>query len=131
MPRVRRARTSAAPSLVAPHRSARRDTVVTEHTADWTTRWPFTTPEGSEARMFIQWKGTDVCLDFYCPCGAHSHLDDSFAYFVECPHCGAVFEMGTQVIAKRTTSPHGRPKVMEPDEAMPPRVLPPEGADDA
>lgn len=64
-------------------------------------RFPFTTPEGSEARMFIQWKGTDVCLDFYCPCGTHGHFDGYFAYAVRCPECGAVFEMGTQVIVKR------------------------------
>lgn len=82
--------------------------------------WPFTTPEGSEARMFIQWKGTDVCLDFYCPCGAHCHLDSDFAYFVQCPHCESVFEMGTQVIARRTAAPTGYPKVMEPDESAAP-----------
>lgn len=63
--------------------------------------FPFTTPSGSDASMFIQWKGTNVCLDFYCQCGAHGHLDDSFAYNVECPKCGAVYEMGTQVIARR------------------------------
>lgn len=24
---------------------------------------------------FIQWKGTDVCMDVYCKCGYHSHID--------------------------------------------------------
>lgn len=67
------------------------------------TAFPFTTPEGSEVDMFIQWKGTKVCLDFTCPCGASGHLDESFAYFIHCPGCGAVYQMGTQVIAKRTT----------------------------
>lgn len=65
--------------------------------------FPFTTPAGSDASMFIQWKGTDVCLDFRCPCGADGHVDASFTYFIHCPSCGAVYEMGTQVIAKRTT----------------------------
>jgi hypothetical protein len=87
--------------------------------------WPFTTPEGSDANMFIQWKGTEVCLDFHCPCGAHCHLDSGFAYFVQCPHCDSIFEMGTQVIAKRTTKTGGEPKVMEPDEDMPTRVTSP------
>jgi len=63
--------------------------------------FPFTTPAGSDAEMFIQWKGTDVCLDFYCPCGTHGHFDGMFAYAVRCPHCNAIYEMGTQVIAKR------------------------------
>ena len=32
---------------------------------------------------FIQWKGTDLCMDFYCPeCGDHSHFDGEFAYSI-------------------------------------------------
>lgn len=63
--------------------------------------FPFTTPEGSDAHMFIQWKGTDVCLDFHCPCGTHSHLDADFTYYVRCAGCGSIYQMGTQVIAKK------------------------------
>lgn len=42
---------------------------------------------------FIQWKGTDVCLDFYCTCGMQSHIDASFVYAIECPACGSIFDM--------------------------------------
>lgn len=70
--------------------------------ADEASEFPFTTPEGSDAKMHIQWKGTDVCLDFYCPCGTQGHFDGDFAYFIHCPDCGTVYELGTQVIAKRT-----------------------------
>ena len=79
------------------------------------TEHPFTKPAGSDASMFIQWKGTDVCLDFTCACGATGHLDTDFAYFVECPSCGAVYEMGTQVIVKRIVpaQAHIEPKVMD------------------
>ena len=65
--------------------------------------FPFTKPAGSDANMFIQWKGTDVCLDFICECGFHGHIDDSFVYYVECSKCGNVYQMGTQVIAKKVT----------------------------
>lgn len=68
-------------------------------------RFPFTTPAESDARMFIQWKGTDLCMDFYCPCGGGGHLDAAFAYYVQCPDCLAFYEMGTQVIAKRVDRP--------------------------
>ena len=78
-------------------------------------KFPFTTPEGSDASMFIQWKGTDVCLDFYCPCGAHGHLDGSFAYNVRCPMCGSVFEMGTQVIARRRADGGAHESVLDLD----------------
>jgi hypothetical protein len=46
-----------------------------------------------EDRIHIQWKGTDVCLDFYCDCGVDSHLDDYGAYAVKCPACGAIYEL--------------------------------------
>jgi hypothetical protein len=40
---------------------------------------------------WIQWKGTDVCMDVYCECGRHSHIDASFAYYVKCPECKKVY----------------------------------------
>lgn len=40
---------------------------------------------------FIQWKGTDVCMDFRCNCGWHNHYDAYFAYEVECFQCGEVY----------------------------------------
>lgn len=33
------------------------------------------TPHG-----WIQWKGTDVCMDFHCECGEANHYDGYFAY---------------------------------------------------
>lgn len=78
--------------------------------------FPFTQPAGSEASVFIQWKGTEVCMDFRCPCGADGHLDTSFAYFVHCPSCGSVFEMGTAVMVKRTNEARpGDPSVQTLD----------------
>lgn len=47
--------------------------------------------------LFIQWKGTDVCCDIWCSCGAHSHFDGDFFYFFKCPTCGQVWECGTHV----------------------------------
>lgn len=40
---------------------------------------------------WIQWKGTSVCMDVYCACGYHSHIDAEFAYHVECPVCRRVY----------------------------------------
>ena len=40
---------------------------------------------------WIQWKGTDVCMDVYCACGAHSHIDATFAYYVKCPKCKKIY----------------------------------------
>lgn len=47
---------------------------------------------------FIQWKGTDLCMDLYCPeCDTHSHIDGFFAYYVRCPSCKAVFKLADHV----------------------------------
>jgi len=41
---------------------------------------------------WIQWKGTNVCMDFTCACGKGAHIDQYFAYFILCPHCGRIYE---------------------------------------
>lgn len=41
---------------------------------------------------WIQWKGTDVCMDIHCSCGCHSHVDKDFTYYVKCPKCGRMYE---------------------------------------
>ena len=43
---------------------------------------------------WIQWKGTDVCMDVHCPCGAHGHIDARFAYKIQCAVCKRVFSVG-------------------------------------
>ena len=48
----------------------------------------------TKTQAFIQWKGTDVCMDLHCPkCGWHNHYDDYFCYAVECAKCKAVWIM--------------------------------------
>ena len=55
---------------------------------------------------FIQWKGTDVCMDFTCVCGACSHFDEEFLYFVKCVACDRIFVIGTRVVAVQVTPEH-------------------------
>ena len=74
------------------------------------------TEHATDARMFIQWKGTNVCLDFDCRCGTHGHFDGDFAYYLGCPSCGAVYEMGTQVratICNDLTLDDGEVKILD------------------
>lgn len=52
-------------------------------------------------KTFIQWKGTDVCMDFRCECGHANHYDGYFAYVIKCGHCGSLYELGTQVTATK------------------------------
>lgn len=82
---------------------------------------PYEPFPGTDATCFIQWKGTDVCLDVHCACGHHGHFDGDFAYFVQCPACGAVYELGTQVKLVKTDD-HYDPKMLDGNPPSPERV---------
>lgn len=80
--------------------------------------------EPEQPHAFIQWKGTDVCMDFHCECGAQCHFDGYFAYTVKCPHCSTVWEMPHHIFPRKAgvmTHEYWRdsPKLLEPDEDMP------------
>jgi hypothetical protein len=46
---------------------------------------------------WIQWKGTDVCVDLHCECGYHGHVDAEFFYRYECVGCGRKFAVGQNI----------------------------------
>ena len=50
-----------------------------------------------EAHGWIQWKGTDVCVDLHCKCGHHGHYDGDFLYFYQCPACGTKYAVGQNI----------------------------------
>ena len=43
--------------------------------------------------VFLQWKGTDACLDLYCTCGKQFHFDGYFADELTCGNCGQTWEL--------------------------------------
>jgi hypothetical protein len=46
---------------------------------------------------WIQWKGTEVCIDLHCECGHHGHFDGEFFYFYSCPKCDKKYAVGSVV----------------------------------
>jgi hypothetical protein len=47
---------------------------------------------------FIQWKGTDVCMDWVCvECGNQEHEDRDFCYEVQCRKCKTIYKVGSEV----------------------------------
>jgi len=46
---------------------------------------------------WIQWKGTDVCVDIRCSCGGVSHYDGDFMYYIQCPHCNKFYEVNGHI----------------------------------
>ena len=53
--------------------------------------WDLQNTQEGKPHGWIQWKGTEVCMDVHCKCGRLSHIDAEFAYHVKCPGCGAVY----------------------------------------
>lgn len=52
---------------------------------------------GTEPHGWIQWKGTNVCMDLYCVCGFHGHVDTDFFYRAYCPSCSRQFLVGQNI----------------------------------
>jgi len=46
---------------------------------------------------FVQWKGTDACVDINCSCGELTHLDADMPFGVRCPYCKRVWKLGVYV----------------------------------
>lgn len=65
------------------------------------------TTQYDKPRGWIQWKGTDVCMDLHCKCGAHCHIDAWFVYGWRCPHCKTVYMCNAHVeMIEVTNEPH-------------------------
>lgn len=94
---------------------------------------PFGYGDPKNPNAFVQWKGTNVCMDFYCECGAQGHFDGYFAYTVKCQHCGTVWQMPHNLFPRKAdekTDEHLRanPQMLEPDEDHSDRVTAPDGS---
>jgi hypothetical protein len=84
----------------------------------------FSYEESDQPRAFIQFKGTHICMDFYCECGADCHFDGYFAHVVQCPHCLTKWEMPWMVFPRKAepglTYHIDNAQMMEPDEDLEP-----------
>lgn len=51
----------------------------------------------TESGGWIQWKGTDACVDLHCVCGQTGHVDGEFMYQLICPKCGRKYLAGQEI----------------------------------
>lgn len=50
----------------------------------------------------VQWKGTDLTMDFVCPdCGKQSLVTGMFAAAIRCPFCRSAYVMPTDLPLRR------------------------------
>jgi hypothetical protein len=59
--------------------------------------WNIQETYSGQPHGWLQWKGTNVCMDFYCKCGYHSHIDDDFTYNIRCPACKTVYHCNRHI----------------------------------
>ena len=57
-----------------------------------------------ESHGWIQWKGTEVCIDIHCKCGYLGHFDGDFFYWYKCRKCGRYYSVGQNVVLHEITS---------------------------
>jgi hypothetical protein len=68
-------------------------------------------------QTFVQWKGTDLCMDFTCDCGGGGHFCGAFAYVIQCPSCKSYYEMPTDLpLKKLERTPIGIPVLRAEEE---------------
>ena len=66
----------------------------------------------SDPHGWIQWKGTEVCMDVHCTCGELTHIDADFCYQVKCCACGQLYQVDPNVRLKPVDKPN--PGLPEP-----------------
>lgn len=49
---------------------------------------------------FVQWKNTELSMEFSCPCGLTGYIDDTLCYVVQCPRCDRRFELAPTVLVR-------------------------------
>lgn len=81
----------------------------------WDNQHRFPRPSG-----WIQWKGTSVCADIHCDCGASYHIDAEFAYYVRCPNCRHIFALNGHIELLKLTPEEidnfGSSALIEPED---------------
>jgi hypothetical protein len=56
---------------------------------------------------WLQWKGTDACIDLTCKaCGHDDHVDDEFLYFWRCPKCQIWWRLEPEITLTQVTGDH-------------------------
>jgi len=82
--------------------------MITKIAKDTKHAWDIQDTQKGKPHGWIQWKGTDVCMDIHCKCGGMSHVDAEFAYHIKCPYCGAVYFLNGHIeLIKLEIEPEG------------------------
>lgn len=71
--------------------------------------------EAPKPEVFIQWKNTNACFDFWCECGHHGHYDGDFAYLIICGGCSEIWEMPWNLYPRKARRSDMTPLEQQPE----------------
>lgn len=63
------------------------------------TTWDREIEHGSTPTIWVQWKGTEPCFDFWCECSevdgdfGHADFDAPAPYAIQCARCGRKYDL--------------------------------------
>lgn len=61
---------------------------------------------GDPLSTYIQWKGTDLCMSWFCEDGHQNHWDGWSAYEIECEVCKKKYYPEESVVLKKEMPEH-------------------------
>jgi len=53
---------------------------------------------GQPLSTFVQWKGTNLCMDWFCEDGHQNHWDGFFANEIECKTCNKKYYPKSSIV---------------------------------
>lgn len=75
--------------------------------------WKIQEKYNKKPHGWIQFKGTDICMDVHCKCGNITHVDGYFCYSVKCGKCGQIYFVNGHVEFIEIDEPQGSCLVSE------------------
>ncbi len=61
---------------------------------------------------YVQWQGSDLCLDFNCPCGNWGHLDVGFLFALRCASCGRSWRIAPALLVSELKEGDPQPRTV-------------------
>lgn len=68
------------------------------------------------SHCWIQWKGSEICMDVHCACGFFGHFDGYDAYHIKCPKCSQVYECDGHITLHPIDFQPERTKLLEKED---------------
>lgn len=73
--------------------------------------WDLQDMQTGKPHGWIQFKGTELCMDIHCKCGHLGHIDGDFIHVVICPNCNTQYMLNGHIEFIEIKEPSDRAKM--------------------